>query len=99
MRLPLALAISLRELRAGAGGLAAFVLCIALGVMAVAAIGSLGASFDAALARQGRLLVGGDISFERVYRRATAEERQGFLARLMQAPKPDPPRRASARRS
>jgi hypothetical protein len=29
----------------------------------------------------------------------TAEERQGFLARLMQAPQPDPPRRASARRS
>jgi putative ABC transport system permease protein len=75
LRLPLALAISLRELRAGAGGLAAFVLCIALGVMAVAAIGSLGASFDAALARQGRLLVGGDISFERMHRRATAEER------------------------
>ena len=64
-----------RELRAGAGGLTVFVLCIALGVMAVAAIGSLGASFDAALARQGRLLVGGDLSFERVHRRASAEER------------------------
>jgi putative ABC transport system permease protein len=75
LRLPLALAIALRELRAGAGGLTTFVLCIALGVSAVAAIGSLGASFDAALARQGRLLVGGDISFERVHRRASAEER------------------------
>jgi putative ABC transport system permease protein len=75
VRLPLAFAIALRELRAGAGGLTVFVLCIALGVMAVAAIGSLGASFDAALARQGRLLVGGDISFERVHRRASAEER------------------------
>lgn len=74
-RLPLALAIALRELRAGAGGLTIFVLCIALGVMAVAAIGSLSASFDAALARQGRLLVGGDLSFERVHRRADAEER------------------------
>jgi putative ABC transport system permease protein len=73
LRLPLA--IALRELRAGAGGLTVFVLCIALGVMAVAAIGSLGASFDAALARQGRLLVGGDLSFERVHRRASAEER------------------------
>jgi putative ABC transport system permease protein len=75
LRLPLALSIALRELRAGAGGLTVFVLCIALGVTAVAAIGSLGASFDAALARQGRLLVGGDISFERVHRRASAEER------------------------
>jgi putative ABC transport system permease protein len=74
-RLPLAFAIALRELRAGAGGLTVFVLCIALGVMAVAAIGSLGASFDASLARQGRMLVGGDLSFERVHRRASAEER------------------------
>ena len=73
--LPLAFAIAFRELRAGAGGLTVFVLCIALGVMAVAAIGSLGASFDAALARQGRMLVGGDLSFERVHRRASAEER------------------------
>jgi putative ABC transport system permease protein len=78
LRLPLALAIALRELRAGASGLTIFVLCIALGVTAVAAIGSLGASFDAALARQGRLLVGGDISFERVHRRASAEERAAF---------------------
>ena len=75
LRLPLAFAIALHELRAGAGGLTVFVLCIALGVMAVAAIGSLGASFDAALARQGRMLVGGDLSFERVHRRASAEER------------------------
>ena len=73
--LPLALSIALRELRAGAGGLVIFVICIALGVTAVASIGSLGASFDEALARQGRLLVGGDLSFERVHRRASAEER------------------------
>ncbi|ODR93510.1 hypothetical protein AUC70_11630 [Methyloceanibacter stevinii] len=70
----LALTIALRELRAGAGGLAVFVLCIALGVAAVAAIGSLAASFDKALANQGRLLIGGDLSFEVVHRQATAEE-------------------------
>jgi putative ABC transport system permease protein len=75
LSLPLALAIALRELRAGAGGLVIFVICIALGVTAVASIGSLSASFDEALARQGRLLVGGDLSFERVHRRADEEER------------------------
>ena len=74
LSLPLALSIALRELRAGAGGLVIFVICIALGVTAVASIGSLSASFDEALARQGRLLVGGDLSFERVHRRA---ERRG----------------------
>ena len=80
LRLPLAVTIAMRELRSGVGGLAVFVLCIALGVAAVAAIGSLAASFDAALAQQGRLLVGGDLSYELVHRRANKEERAGLDA-------------------
>jgi putative ABC transport system permease protein len=74
-RLPLAFAIAMRELRSGAGGLTVFVLCIALGVAAVASIGSLAASFNEALARQGRFLVGGDLSFELIHRQANAQER------------------------
>jgi putative ABC transport system permease protein len=73
-RLPLALSIALRELRVGASGLVVFVLCIALGVAAVAAIGSLAAAFDKALANQGRLLIGGDLSFEVIHRQASADE-------------------------
>jgi putative ABC transport system permease protein len=80
LKLPLSFSIAMRELRAGAGGLTVFVLCIALGVAAVAAIGSLAASFDAALARQGRLLIGGDLSFELVHRQANAEERAALDA-------------------
>ena len=57
-----------------------FVLCIALGVAAVAAIGSLAASFDQALARQGRLLIGGDLSFELIHRQANADERAALDA-------------------
>jgi putative ABC transport system permease protein len=79
-RLPLALGIAFRELRAGAGGLTVFVLCIALGVAAVASIGSLSASFDAALARQGRLLIGGDLSFELIHRQADPQERAALDA-------------------
>ena len=75
LKLPLSLSIALRELRAGAGGLAVFVLCITLGVASVASIGSLAASFDEGLARQGRTLVGGDLSFERVHQSASAKER------------------------
>lgn len=75
LRMPLALTIALRELRAGAGGLVVFVLCIALGVAAVAAIGSLAASFDKALAQQGRLLIGGDLSFELIHRQTNPDER------------------------
>ena len=79
-RLPLAWSIALRELRSGAGGLTVFVLCIALGVAAVAAIGSLAASFNQALARQGRLLIGGDLSFELIHRQANPEERAALLS-------------------
>jgi putative ABC transport system permease protein len=70
----------LRELRAGASGLAIFVVCIALGVAAVASIGSLSASFDEALARQGRLLIGGDLSFELIHRQADRAERAAIQA-------------------
>ncbi len=85
--LKLAFAMALRELRAGAGGLAVFVLCIALGVAAVAAIGSLAAAFDEALARQGRLLIGGDLSFELIHRQANPEERAALesLGRLSES--------------
>ncbi|MEZ5873482.1 MAG: FtsX-like permease family protein [Hyphomicrobiales bacterium] len=79
-RLPLALAIAFRELRAGAAGLSVFVLCIALGVAAVAAIGSLAAAFNEALAQQGRLLIGGDLSFELIHRQTNAEERAALEA-------------------
>ncbi len=79
-KLRLALAIAMRELRSGAGGLTVFVLCIALGVAAVAAIGSLSASFDEALARQGRTLIGGDLSFELIHRQANAKERAALEA-------------------
>lgn len=79
-RLPLAFTIALRELRAGASGLVVFVLCIALGVAAVAAIGSLAAAFDKALANQGRLLIGGDLSFEVIHRQASPEEMAALQA-------------------
>ncbi len=79
-KLRLALAIARRELRSGAGGLTVFVLCIALGVAAVAAIGSLAASFDQALARQGRTLIGGDLSFELIHRQANDAERAALDA-------------------
>jgi putative ABC transport system permease protein len=57
-----------------------FVLCIALGVAAVAGIGSLAAAFDEALARQGRLLIGGDLTFELIHRQTTEVERAGLAA-------------------
>src|SRR4029078_13251847 len=78
--LPLAFTIAARELRAGAARLLIFVFCIALGVAALASIGSLSASFQEALGRKGRLWVAGDIAFERENRRAERNERAALDA-------------------
>ena len=53
-RLPLPLRFAIRELRAGLRGFYVLVLCIALGVMAIAGIGSVADSLAGGLAREGR---------------------------------------------
>jgi putative ABC transport system permease protein len=77
--MPLALRLAMRELRAGLGGFRIFVACIALGVMAIAAVGSFAESLADGLAREGRVILGGDASFSLIHREASAEER-AFLA-------------------
>ena len=57
----LALVLAWRELRGGARGLGMVVLCLALGVAAMAAVGSLRAGAEAGLAANGRQLLGGDL--------------------------------------
>ncbi|MEZ5843603.1 MAG: FtsX-like permease family protein [Hyphomicrobiaceae bacterium] len=79
-RLPLALRLALRDLRSGIGGFRIFIACVALGVMVIAAVGTLADALNAGLARQGQRLLGGDITFSRIHRRATADE-LGWLAR------------------
>jgi putative ABC transport system permease protein len=77
--MPLSLRLALRELRAGLGGFRIFVACIALGVMAIAAVGSFAQSLADGLAREGRVILGGDASFSLIHRETSAEER-AFLA-------------------
>jgi len=71
--LPLRLAF--RELRAGLRGFYVFIACIALGVLAIAAVGSLSASLENGLAREGRTILGGDLSFLLSHREVSAPER------------------------
>jgi putative ABC transport system permease protein len=71
----LPLRLALRELRGGLRGFYVFIVCIALGVMAIAGIGSLSASLVDGLARDGRIILGGDLSFGLSHREATVEER------------------------
>jgi putative ABC transport system permease protein len=77
---PLALRIALRELRGGLSGFAIFLSCIALGVMAITGVGSLSRSLADGLARQGHIILGGDISFDLIQREATEPERQFFVS-------------------
>src|SRR6201997_2843070 len=74
----LALRLALRELRGGLRGFYVFIACIALGVMAIAGVGSFAESLVAGLAREGRIILGGDMAFALIHREATAAER-GFL--------------------
>lgn len=71
---------AMRELRAGMRGFYVFVACIALGVMAIAAVGSLSQGLIDGLAREGRVILGGDLSFSLVQREAAPNE-LAFLRR------------------
>jgi len=69
------LRLALRELRSGLRGFYVFIACIALGVMAIAGVGSLATSLEQGLAREGRVILGGDLSFILSHREASAPER------------------------
>src|SRR5258708_28220462 len=70
----LPLRFAFRELRSGLRGFYVFIACIALGVMAIAGVGSVAASLGEGLAREGRTLLGGDLAFSLLQREARPEE-------------------------
>jgi putative ABC transport system permease protein len=70
----LALRYALRELRSGLRGFYVFIACIALGVMAIAGVGSVAASLGDGLTREGRSLLGGDVAFSLIQREAKPDE-------------------------
>ena len=77
----LALRYALREMRSGLRGFYVFIACIALGVMAIAGVGSVAASLSDGLSREGRTLLGGDVAFSLIQREATPEELAFLRAR------------------
>src|SRR6201995_5876970 len=60
----LAFTLARRELRGGVRGLSTVLLCLALGVGVIAAVGSLRAAVDAGLAADGRRILGGDVAID-----------------------------------
>ncbi|WP_425091306.1 ABC transporter permease [Tropicimonas sp. S265A] len=75
MSLHVAARIARRELRGGLKGFRVFLLCLALGVAAIAAVGSVRVSIQEGLSREGAVILGGDAQMEFTYRYADEAER------------------------
>jgi putative ABC transport system permease protein len=70
----LALALARREMRGGVKGFRIFLACLALGVAAIAGVGSLSAGVRAALESNARQILGGDLELAFTHRTATPEQ-------------------------
>ncbi len=75
MSLSVAARFAARELRGGLRGFRIFLACLALGVAAIAAVGTVRAGIQAGLDREGAALLGGDAEVELTYRFAREDER------------------------
>ncbi|NSX54094.1 ABC transporter permease [Parasulfitobacter algicola] len=75
MKIATAWRFASRELRGGLQGFRILLACLALGVAAIAAVGTIRASIQQGLAEKGSELLGGDAQMEFTYRFATDEER------------------------
>ena len=73
---PLSLAFRLarRELRGGLSGFRVFIACLALGVAAIAGVGSVSSALTRGLAEGGQDILGGDVALRLIHREATPEE-------------------------
>ncbi|SFZ86783.1 putative ABC transport system permease protein [Devosia enhydra] len=72
------LRIALRDLRGDVRRFGLLLACLALGVATIAAVGSVGTALQAALDRDARTVLGGDIEAQLSWRRADAAERALF---------------------
>lgn len=75
MSLRLAGRLARRELRGGVRGFRVFLACLALGVAAIAAIGSVRSAIQTGLTQEGAAMLGGDAQLEFTYRFARDDER------------------------
>lgn len=78
-RLPLALRFALRDLSGDLRGFGVFIACIVIGVAAISGVSGLSRSLALGLAQEGRVILGGDVSFGLVNRDLSPQERD-FLA-------------------
>lgn len=70
----LAARLARRELRGGIAGFRVFIACLALGVAAIAGVGSVSSALTSGLAEGGQEILGGDVSIRLIHRAASDEE-------------------------
>ncbi len=80
MSLPIAARLARRELRGGLRGFRIFLACLALGVAAIAAVGSVRTGIESGLAIEGAALLGGDAEMKFTSRFASEQERDWMQA-------------------
>lgn len=76
----LAFKLAFREIRGGLKGFWIFLFCLILGVMAIAGVSSLSRSLIAGVGKEGRVLLGGDLSLRMLQRKPLTEEIQAIEA-------------------
>lgn len=77
---PLAAKLARRELRGSLRSFRIFLACLALGVAAIAAVGSTRAMLEESISADAREILGGDVLVDIVQRPATADERAALAA-------------------
>jgi putative ABC transport system permease protein len=77
-RFVVSLRIALRELRGGVRGFGVFLACLAIGVTAIAGVGSFARALSDGMLREGSRILGGDIAFSLIHRQAGPAEMDFF---------------------
>lgn len=84
MNLPVSLKVAWREMRGGLRNFRIFLLCLTLGIAAIAAVGSVRTSIEQGLAREGAVILGGDAEMEFTYRFASDAEKEWMVSKSKQ---------------
>ncbi|MBY0532327.1 MAG: ABC transporter permease [Xanthobacteraceae bacterium] len=80
-RMGTSLRIALRELRGGVRGFGVFLACLAIGVTAIAGVGSFARALSDGMLREGGRILGGDLAFYLIHRQANPAEMDFFKAK------------------
>ena len=74
-QMALAAKLARRELRGGLAGFRIFLVCLALGVAAIAGVGMVRSAIEAGLQSQGAIILGGEAEMSFTYRFANDDEK------------------------